>query len=103
MMANNNILEVSKTGERVGRLIEQLGETGIKALFILYEKENCTLLDLKKHGLSYSSIYRIVPMMKEFGLVEEHAEGIKRVLTITEKGKKLAEILFKAEELLKSP
>ena len=84
-------------------MIEELGESGLKVIMILGLRGEMVMLDIKKSGVSYSSLYRVIPILINYGLVEEVRRGQKRYFKLTGKGKMFYEKLMELEELLKKP
>ena len=85
-------------------MIEELGVTGIKILLYLEEKKRGYVRQiLREASVGYTAFYRALYKLKKFGLVEEDLElGRIRVISLTEKGEKIAEKLKEADILLQA-
>ena len=82
--------------------IVHLERTGaIKLLIFLSEHEEAKIWDLTNlSGVSQPAVYRVMPVLKELGLVEERVDPPRRLFRITEKGKRVLEKLKEIEEIL---
>ena len=87
------------------KVIEELGATGIKVLLYLKKAKKAYVRQiLREAGVGYSAFYRSMYKLKKFGLVRENVElGRIRIIELTPKGEKLAEILSEADTLLRKP
>ncbi|MEM2001483.1 MAG: helix-turn-helix domain-containing protein [Candidatus Methanomethylicaceae archaeon] len=84
--------------ERV-KLIERLAEAEVKILMRLTNGER-VLTDLSELRIGYGTIYRALGNLKEMGLIKERAQGVKRLLSLTEKGEHVAKVLKELDEFL---
>lgn len=83
--------------------IVKLEQTGaIKLLLFLNERGECKTWDITKNGVSQPTFYRVMPVLKELGLVEEVVDPPRRIFRLTEKGKKVLEKLMEVEAILSS-
>jgi len=100
-MAETTALAFEVNFTRLGDLlIEEIGEVGLKIILMLGRQEKMVMLELKRSGLSYSSIYRMLPILEKYGLIKEEREGIKRFFSLTEKGQLFYKKLLELEDLL---
>ncbi|MGF3498656.1 MAG: hypothetical protein ACQXXL_03410 [Candidatus Methanosuratincola sp.] len=86
-------------------MIEELGESGMKMLMML-NKGPAKLSDFKiELGMGSEAIYRCLVILLKHNIIkeEEDVKGNKRIFSLTEKGKKVAEYLKAAQDLLESP
>jgi len=89
------------SGMEIG-LIERVGIAGIKVLIALFKKGELHIREIvREAGMSYTSLYRALHDLLTLKLIEEEIREGKRIIRLTAKGKELAELLMKAEELLK--
>lgn len=85
--------------------MEALEQTGsIRIMLLLNNKGGLTLTDIKDNvSCSLSAVYNALRKLKDAGLIEEEFEEDfprRRLISLTEKGKKVAEKLEEIEEEL---
>ncbi len=86
--------------------MEALEQTGsIKILLFLNNKDALTLTDVKDGvPCSLSAIYNALRKLKDAGLIEERMEDTfprRRLISLTERGRKVAELLKEIEDQLR--
>ena len=87
-------------------ILENKGSTAI--LKILYSKKEMMLTqlgnELKNYGIGGSALYSTLKVLLEAGIVKEDRKYRVRLLSLTEKGKKLIEGLMELDKkLLEDP
>ena len=87
--------------DRESVMLEELGESGLKVVMYLYKVGEKPLDPLRRElHIGYTALYRALHTLDRYGLVSERPLGVKRLLSLTEKGKRVAEKLLEAEEIL---
>lgn len=69
--------------------------SGRKILNLIEEDHDCVPMMVEKSRLSLASVYKILERLKKSNLIEEHRERV--TIELTEKGKRLADCLFKVK------
>jgi len=82
--------------------LEELGFAGFKILFTLYKyPEGLHINELKrKASTGAATTYRALTVLFKYQLITEKLMLGHRVIMLTKKGRELAEILLKANEIL---
>ncbi|RLE55814.1 MAG: hypothetical protein DRJ40_07270 [Thermoprotei archaeon] len=84
-------------------LADDLGRPGIKLLLILHKTGRAMhIRELQRYGISPVSTYRALSTCLQYGLVRTYTKHGLRYIELTEKGREVAELLQRAEELIKS-
>ncbi len=72
-------------------------------MLALAEKDEWYIYELAlKVASTYAHIFNIVKKLQQLGLVETVKKGRKRFIKLTDKGKKLAQLIKEIDELIKS-
>ena len=94
--------------ERCGKgrdvtVIEKLGILGVKILIILYRAGKPLYLNqlLRRGDISRSAVYRALSVLSDFRLVEYRYEYNRRFIVLTPEGRQVAELLYKADEIVR--
>jgi len=89
-------------GKWEDKLLDDLGESGIKIVLFLFRKGDAILSDFKKEiGMGYEAIYRSIATLIKYGLiVEKEMHGNVRCFELSEKGKRIAEKIWEAEQIM---
>jgi len=85
--------------------LEALEQTGsVRIILLLSRRGDVTLTDLRDNvGCSISSIYNALPKLKNAGIIQESLEADfprRRRISLTAKGKRVAEKLADVERIL---
>lgn len=91
--------------KQVHGLIEELGESGMKILMML-NKGPAKLSDFKiELGMGSEAIYRCLVILLKHNIIkeEEDVKGNRRIFSLTEKGKKISNLIIEANKLFESP
>lgn len=85
------------------KLIEDFGEKGLKIMLYLAKQERAKLSDFKLDlQMGSAAVYRAIKTLYEYDIISEETEGPARYFSLTEKGKKIADLLMQIENLLKN-
>lgn len=85
-------------------LIDDLGEKGLKIVLYLAKRNNAKLSDFKLDlEMGSAAVYRAIKTLYQYQIIREESQGPARYFSLTEKGKKIAELLMQIEALLQSP
>ncbi len=82
-------------------MIEEFQEGGLKILLYLGKRGEAILSDFKRDlGMGSNAVYKAISVFYKYGIIIEDSRGAARVFRLNDKGKKIAEYLMCAEELL---
>lgn len=88
--------------QEVPKLIEKLAEAEVKILMELQDGKEMVLSKFIGLKIGYGTIYRALGNLEIMGLTSERADGNRRFLSLTEKGKVVATKLKDIDIYLKS-
>jgi len=84
-----------------GHMIENIGERGIRILLLLHNKREAKLTQIKNElRMGSAAAYNALAQLFRFGLVEEYRYKNMRIIRLTEKGIKVADLLIQADKIL---
>ncbi|MEM4157371.1 MAG: hypothetical protein QXN69_03490 [Candidatus Methanomethylicaceae archaeon] len=85
-------------------MIDDFGETGLKIVIYLSKKGRAKLSDFKLDlRMGSAAVYRALKILYEYKVIGEESEGVARYFFLTEKGKKVADLINQVEVLLQNP
>lgn len=98
------IISMSKLDKQEWKMIEEVGEKGLKIIIHLANKDRAKLSDFKiELNMGSAAVYKAIHTLSKYGIIDETTSGPARYFTLTEKGKRVAELILKIEELLENP
>jgi len=82
-------------------MIEELGSVGLKVVLALAVKKEVGIRELIAEArVSSSSVYRALTILYKYNLVKERSMYGRRLISLTEKGRRFARLILEAERVL---
>jgi len=81
--------------------LRNLGIAGLKIIMVLREKRECSVNELIRNARTGGRVlYRVLPVLRKYGLIEEKWVFDRRIISLTKKGEKVARVICKLVETI---
>ncbi len=82
-------------------MIEELGSVGLKVVLALAVKREAGIRELIAEArVSSSSVYRALTILYKYNLIKERSLYGRRLISLTDKGRRFAELILEADRVL---